>query len=240
MATSGAGSGGDDADVIVVGAGPGGSAAAYHLASSLRKQSRFERSLSYARRAMERADSLGEPNLIAAVHNLLGNIQLSQSYPKQALEDYLKALEIRRGQSGDNRYSQAILLENIGYCLLLLGRVDQGLDTTLQGQKLAEEVGDRRCRTECLQDRCYGLLLAGRFEEAVILGEEALEEATSAGYLDLEENCHYLLGELGTRLGDSARRDRHLDRLQSMHPELPFLKDFLSAVDVMSFITLKR
>lgn len=217
-----------------------GLAAAYDLASSLRRQGRHERALVYAKRALEKARSLRSPSLLAMVHNLLGNILLSQSYLDEALGEYRKALRLRESQSGDTRYSRALVLENMGYCLILKHRVEEGLRGILRALDLAEQVGDRRCRAECLQDLCYGLLLQGRHEEAIGRGEQALAEAEAGGYADIVENCHYLLGELGTRTGDLELRDRHFQKLQALHPELPFLRDFLCAVDVTSIITLRR
>lgn len=217
-----------------------GFTAAYHLASSLRRQGRLERALSYAQRALERAEAEREPDLLAPVHNLLGNILLAQSYPDRALEYYETALRIRESQEEDTRWSEAILRENIGYCLILGGNIDPGIETIVRALDVAEEIGDRRCRAECLQDLCYGHLLRDRYAEALEFGAKALEEARVAGYRDIEENCHYLLGEIGTRTGDAARRDAHFEALQQMHPELPFLLDFLCAVDVMGLITLKR
>lgn len=214
--------------------------AAYNLAGSLRKQLRYERAHAYASRAMERARELDSPEYLAPAHNLLGNILLSQSYLDQALCEYETSLALRTGQKEDTRYSRAILQENIGYCLLLQKNFEAGLEKIRAALTLAEEVQDRRCRAECLQDLCYGLLLQGNYTEAIAMGEAALAESNTAGYRDIEENCHYLLGELGTKTGDLDRRDRHLDQLQGLHPELPFLKDFLCAVDVMSIITLKR
>ncbi len=214
--------------------------AAYNLSSSLRQQGRYDQALRYARRAFERAQAMGTPETLAPVHNLLGNIYLCRSYLVQALREYEKALELRRSQPGDTRYSRAILEDNIGYCLLLLKRLDEGVATIRRALALAEEVGDRRCRAECLQDLCYGLLLQGRHEEAIPMGEAAIREARGMGFADIVENCHYLLGELGNRTGDFRRRDRHFQQLQQMHPELPFLKDFLCSVDVTGIITLKR
>ena len=214
--------------------------AAYHLASSLRRQSRHEKALTYARRAMEKARQLDAADFLGPAHNLLGNIFLSQSYLEPALAEYEMSLRIREAQAGDTRYSRAIVRENIGYCLLLLRRMPEGLVQIGQALELAREVADHRCIAECLQDLCYGHLLQGSLEEAARRGEEALEEAVAGGFADLQENCHYLLAEIGTQSGDLARRDEHLDRLQDRHPELPFLKDFLCAVDVMSMITLKR
>lgn len=214
--------------------------AAYHLASSLRRQSRHERALSYARRAMERARELGTTEYLAPAHNLLGNIHLAQSRMQEALSEYETSLALREAQPEDTRFSRAILLENIGYCLLLLHRFEEGLARIEDGLAMAEEVDDKRCRAECLQDLCYGMLLTGRYEPARERGESALVLALSMGYGDIQENCHYLLGEVGARTGDSDLRDRHLDQLQALHPELPFLRDFLSAVDITSVLSLKR
>ena len=217
-----------------------GVAAAYNLASSLRKQGRFERAMTYAQRALERTAGLDAVDCRAMIHNLIGNLHLGQTYLEEALAEYRKALALRESQEGDTRYSRAIVLENLGYCLLLQQRLDEGTERIQEALALAREVEDRRCEAECLQDMCYGLLLQDRYDEAVREGEAALELAAEAGYDDIEENCHYLLGELGSRTDDAERRDRHFQQLQSLHPELPFLRDFLCAVDVTQIITLKR
>jgi tetratricopeptide (TPR) repeat protein len=214
--------------------------AAYNLASSLRKQGKLEHASRYARRALERAQAIGSEEMLAPVHNLLGNILLNQNYLEEALREYQTALTIRGQQDGDTRYSRAILSENIGYCLILKKDLEEGLNRIREALALAEEVGDRRCQAECLQDLCYGLLLRGEVPEAMAMGEAALERAKEAAYGDIEENCHYLLGELGAKMGDLDRRDRHFESLQSLHPEIPFLKEFLCAVDVTGMITLKR
>jgi tetratricopeptide (TPR) repeat protein len=214
--------------------------AAYNLACSLRRQGRYDRALSYARRAMERARSLGSVELLAPVHNLLGNVHLNQNYLTEALAEYEAALELRRSQPGDTRFSRAILEENIGYCLILQRRVDEGLACLHRALSLADEIGDARCRAECFQDLCYAHLMDGRIDEAIAEGERALDLAQASGFSDISENCHYLLGELGSRSGRFDMRDRHFDALQRLHPEVPFLQEFLCTVDVTELITLKR
>ena len=214
--------------------------AAYALAASLRKQGRYERALSYAKRAMERARELGTPEYLAPMHNLHGNILLSQNYLDEALEQYRTSLDMRVAQPGDTRFSRAILEENIGYCLLLKKDLAAGASRLRGALALADEIGDRRCRAECLQDLCYGHLLDGTHDEAIEEGRAALEEAQRAGFADIEENCHYLLGELGTRTGRTEIRDFHFEALERLHPEVPFLREFLCTVDVTDFITLKR
>ncbi len=217
-----------------------GFTAAYNLASSLRQRGRHDRAMSYARRAMDRAQALEAADLIAGCHNLIGNILLNQSYLDEALTAYHTALGLRRSNAPESLFSIAILEENIGYCLLLKGQLSEGIERILRALELAGEVGDRRCRTECQQDLCYGYLLLERYDEALARGKLALDEALDAGYADISENCHYLLGELGTRTDDLALRDQHFERLQRLHPELPFLRDFLCSVDVTSIITLRR
>src|SRR5262245_31421768 len=159
--------------------------AAYHLASSLRRQSRHERALSYARRAMERARELGGVEYLAPAHNLLGNIHLAQSRMPEALSEYEHSLSLREAQTEDTRFSRAILLENIGYCLLLLRRFDEGMAKIQEGLALAEEVDDKRCRADCLQDLCYALLLMDRHDEARQQGEAALALAEAQSYGDV-------------------------------------------------------
>lgn len=215
--------------------------AAYNLASSLRRQGRYEKALAYARRAMERAHALGgEPDLVAPVHNLLGNVFLAQNYFDEALTEYETAMTLRRAEGGDTRFSRAILSENIGYCLILKRRFAEGIARVRSAFELAEEIGDERCRAECLQDLCYAHLLQGRHEEAGEEGVRALELALRVPFPDIRENCHYLLGEIGTRTGRTDLRDRHFEELQKLHPEVPFLQEFLCTVDVTDFITLKR
>ena len=214
--------------------------AAYHLASSLRKQSKFDKATVYATRALDRARALQSEELRAMAEMLVGNILLAQSYDEEALEHYRRAMAIREQQPGDTRYSRAILLENVGYCRILGGDIDDGVATIHEALELANEVEDRRCRAECLQDLCYAHLLQDDLELARTFGENALAVATAERYDDIEENCHYLLGEVCGRRGDLDARDEHFARLQDLHPELPSLKDFLCAVDVTSIITLKR
>ena len=214
--------------------------AAYNLASSLRRQGKLDRALSYARRAETRAAELGDIDLVAPVHTLLGNVLLQQGRLEEARAQYEVSLALRLSQPGDVRFQQAILEENLGYCLLLEGRHDEGIARIAKALEISSAVGDRRCVAECLQDLCYAHLMTGAHLEAIAFGERALHAARDGSYQDLEENCHYLLGELGTRTGDLERRDRHFEALQALHPEVPLLREFLNAVDVTGIITLKR
>lgn len=214
--------------------------AAYNLAVCQRKQGRYGRAQFYARKAMENAGRIRNASNRAACRNLLGNILMNQSRLEEALDQYRRALRIRRRQKEDVRFSIAILLENIGYTYLLKKKYARGASMITKALALATAVGAKRCIAEGYQDLCYANMLMGRYAEATEMGERALALAREAGYRDVEKNCFYLLGETAHLDGRGEERDRHFQSLQSLHPELPFLRDFLCAFDLSDIITLKH
>ena len=214
--------------------------AAYNLAVSLRKQGRYGRARVYAQSAMDSALRVREASARAGCHNLIGNILMNQSMLDEALVEYRNALTIRRRQKGDVRYSIAIVLENIGYVWILKKRHRRGIGLILRALAIQTELGARRYICECYQDLCFAHMQLCEYGEATEFGDQALALARENGYRDIEKNCYYLLGETAHLAGRSEDRDRHFDRLQNLHPELPFLKDFLCAYDLSEILTLKR
>lgn len=214
--------------------------AAYNLAISLRKQGRYGRARFYARQAMQSASRLRDAAAQAGCHNLLGNILMNQSYLDEALREYRKALTIRRRQKADVRFSIAILLDNIGYTYLLQKKYRRGVALIERALGVAEEVCAKRSVADCCQDLCYAYMRMGNYADATRSGARALEISKTGGYSDIEKNCYYLLGETAHLAGCSKERDLWFGRLQAMHPELPFLQDFLCAFDLSSILTLKH
>src|SRR4030095_2978463 len=93
--------------------------ASYNLSISLRRLGKHPKAFVYARKAFEKSRVLGNLNWMARCHNLMGNIYLVQSHLDKSLHEYRKALEIRLKEPEMNRFSVAILKDNIGYCLML-------------------------------------------------------------------------------------------------------------------------
>src|SRR5439155_22409915 len=118
-----------------------------------------------------------EGSSLAMCHNLRGNSSLSQPLLDQALRQYRRPLALRRREKGDNRFSLAIRKENIGYCLLLRRQLRRGVRWIEEALRLAEETGDRRCRTDCLQDLSYASMRMVVYADAAGLGDKALEMA---------------------------------------------------------------
>lgn len=213
--------------------------AAYNLAVALRRETRYERAVFYARLAMRTARALGDTGCVARCHNLLGNIRLNLSELDAALAEYRQALALRRREPGDNRFSLAIVLENIGYCRLLREERPAGVRLLRRALRLAEEVEDHRCQADCLQDLSYAALLDGDLASARRHGLRALELACGMGYGDIEKNCYFLLGETAQRAGDAESCESWFEKLQSHYPQIPDLPSFLMAFDVTEVLNLK-
>lgn len=213
--------------------------AAYNLSISLRRQGDYKKACFYARLASGKARAIKDPNWIARCHNLSGNLHLMQSRFNQALREYRKALTIRKKEKKPNTFAIGILRDNIGYCLILLGKYEEGIKEILAAKACAEEVGNSRCVCECAHDLAFGLMQLRRLEEAEQYGESALAMAEELNCREIVKNCYYILGEINHLKGDEERRDHFFYLLQRMHPHLPFLRDFLCTFDVSKIIALR-
>ncbi len=214
--------------------------AAYNLSISLRRQGKHQRALFYARLAVEKARAIKNQNWIARCHNLHGNLHLVQSRLGAALKEYRKALAVRLKEKALNRFAIGILRDNIGYCLLLLGRYEEGIAEIRLAAKFARKVGNRRGVCECEHDLAFGLMQMRKLAEAESHGEKALKLAEELDCGEIVRNCYYILGEINHLKGDDARRDRYFYKLQELHPNLPFLRDFLCKFDVSRIIALRQ
>lgn len=213
--------------------------ASYNLSICLRRQGKYQKAFSYARRAVEKSRALGDLNWMARCHNLIGNIYLVQSHLDKALAQYRRALAIRMKEPQPNNFSIAILKDNIGYCQLLQGRYEEGIQNVQEALDLVMRLGSKKCICECAHDLSFGYMQTRRLDEAEEFGKRALEIAESEGYKEIVKNCYYLLGEINYLKGNEEMRDHYFYRLQDMYPHLPFLRDFLCTFDVSKIIALR-
>ena len=214
-------------------------AAFYNLSICLRRQGQFQKAFIYAKRAFDRSEAMGELNWMARCHNLIGNIYLVQSHLNKALQQYRKSLALRLRETELNRFSVAILKDNIGYCQMLQGYYERGIRSVLEALELVTELNSKKCICECSHDLSFGYMQLRRLDEAEQYGKRALEIAEAEGYKDIVKNCYYLLGEIYCLKGDEEQRDYYFYRLQDIYPHLPFLRDFLCMFDVSKIIALR-
>lgn len=214
-------------------------AAAYNLSASLRRQGKHSKAFTYARKAFEKARSLGDLSWMARCHNLIGNIYLVQSHLNKALREYERALALRLKEKEMKPFSVAILKDNIGYCQMLKGRYDEGIRSVREALDLVTALGSKKCVCECSHDLSFGYMQLRELDEAERYGLAALEIAEAEGYREIVKNCFYLLGEINYLKGDEEARDHYFYRLQELYPHLPFLRDFLCTFDVSKIIALR-
>lgn len=211
--------------------------AAFYLASSLRRQHKIGKAQIFARKAMEKADALEHTVWRARCHNLLGNIYLNQGAHDDALTDYRRALALWQSLNGDHRFAIAIVLDNLGYCLTLTRRTEQGIPLIREALDLAMQIGDQRTEAECRQDLAHAYLNLGETPVAREFALLAVRIAESAGYRDILQNCFYVLGQLAALEGDLQESDEYFDRLQAFFPDFPRLREFLRLFDVSNILT---
>jgi tetratricopeptide (TPR) repeat protein len=213
--------------------------ASYNLSISLRRLGKHQKAFVYARKAIEKSRALGDLNWMARCHNLMGNIYLVQSHLDRSLVEYRKALRLRMKEPERNHFSVAILKDNIGYCLMLQGHYEKGIEAVREALDIVTEIGSKKCICECAHDLSFGYMQLRRLEEAETFGKQALELAEAAGYKEIIKNCYYLLGEINYLKGDEGQRDHYFYLLQNLYPHLPFLRDFLCTFDVSKIIALR-
>ncbi|HXG58619.1 MAG TPA: tetratricopeptide repeat protein [Thermoanaerobaculia bacterium] len=207
--------------------------AAYALQYKHRLEGDFKRALFYGQLALRAAEEAGDLAYKRAVLVDLGNIYEMDSQVEKAIEHFEQALEVLDEGDPQQRLSRGYTLENLGYCKLLQGSTDEGIDLV---HRALEYLDDPLGVAEAYIDLCYGYLDRGDLDRARHYGEAGLE---AAGDPRQVRNAHYLLGEVAYKAGDTARAEEHFDHLARFYPEFRNLKSLLFALDLRGMVNLK-
>lgn len=209
--------------------------AAYALQYKYRLENDLKRALFYGQLALRTSDEAGEPSWRRIVLLELGNIYELDSQIATAINCFEESLAIGE-ESAENRdkdLSHSYALENLGYCLLLDGKTEEGLARVHEAlAMLTDPIG----RAEAYIDLCYGYVGSGNFEKARFFGECGLEVARDPRQI---RNAHYLLGEACYKSGDAEAADFHFSELAKFYPQFRNLKNLLYAIDLRSMVNLK-
>ena len=209
--------------------------AAYALQYKCRLDNDLKRALFYAQLALRTAEEAGEPSWRRVVLLELGNIYELDSQIDKAVECFEESLAIGE-ESTDNRdkdLSHSYALENLGYCMMIQGKTEQGLAFVHEAlNMLSDPIG----QAEAYIDLCYGYIAFGDFEKARTYGEAGLELATEPRQI---RNSHYLLGEACYKSGDREAADFHFSELSKFYPQFRNLKNLLYAIDLRSMVNFK-
>lgn len=209
--------------------------AAYALQYKYRLENDLKRALFYGQLALRTAEEANEPSWRRIVLLELGNIYELDSQIATAIECFEESLAIAEesAQNRDKDLSRAYAVENLGYCKLLQGKIEDGLAYIHEALgMLSDPIG----RAEAYVDLCYGYVERGEYAQAQIYGEAALEVAKDPRQI---RNAHYLLGEACYKSGDVEGATFHFDELSKFYPQFKNLKNLLFAIDLRSMVNLK-
>ena len=209
--------------------------AAYALQYKCRLANDLKRALFYAQLALRTSEEAGEPSWRRVVLLELGNIYELDSQIDKAVECFEESLAILEESPAnrDKDLSHSYALENLGYCLMIQGKTEQGLAFVHEAlTMLSDPIG----KAEAYIDLCYGYIAFGDFEKARAYGEAGLDLATEPRQI---RNSHYLLGEACYKSGDRETADFHFSELAKFYPQFRNLKNLLYAIDLRSMVNFK-
>ncbi len=210
--------------------------AAYNLARWYEIQKEFAKALFYARVAREKALLAEESEWIAASDNQLGNVLLAQSKASEAAAHYESALDL---MSTEPTPARARILDNLGYCRVLAGRLDEGFRLLYASLGILRRAGAERYAISTRLDLSYAHLEARRYRSAIRHGEIGLALARRHEDPESIKNAYYLLGEAANLASDGATARGYFTRLQEeFFPDHGYLPSFLLAVDVRKLVNL--
>ena len=213
--------------------------AAYSSAAIYRLRKERNKVFFYANLARRHAEEIGDPRLIGACLNEVGNALAADSRFEEAAEVYLSALERTRADASLLSVPRAQWSDNLGYCRIALDRVSEGLALVHEALDTLEKEAARGFTVYPLLDLCFGYLKQDRFEEARWFGEEGLARVAVAGDLEAEKNLLYLLGESCHLSGDAPAAQGYFDRLAHLYPDFKNLRAYLDVFDFRNVINLR-
>ncbi len=113
--------------------------AAYSSAAIYRLRKERNKVFFYANLARRHAEEIGDPRLIGACLNEVGNALAADSRFEEAAEAYRTALERTRAEAALLSVSRAQWSDNLGYCHIALDRVRRGARARARGARHARE-----------------------------------------------------------------------------------------------------
>jgi tetratricopeptide (TPR) repeat protein len=170
-------------------------------------------------------------------YNQLANCLMDESRFSEAAKEYRRALRL---QPEKKSVFRAVLLVNLGYCQMMLGRMDEGLPLTFRSLRWFRSFGARVYEIWAHLDLCYAYLEFDRPDRAREHGRRALQMAEESGDADLRKIALYLLGETERIAQDLDRAYEYFSCLQQeFYPESPQLLETMLLVGTRQLVNLR-
>jgi tetratricopeptide (TPR) repeat protein len=210
---------------------------AYNLALVYDRPDGYRKSLFYARISLRYANELDDPAQRASSINQIGNILCAMSQFESALDHFRQAEEILADEVSP---SKAIVLDNLGYCLTVLGEYDAAFDYLFRSLRMLRRLGAHLYETEPSLALCFAYLHIGRPDRAARHGARALDLAEEAADPKNAKLALLLLGEAYKMGGNLDVAHECFTLLQeTFYPEMPEVPGMLFGLDVCKMINLR-
>jgi DNA-binding SARP family transcriptional activator/predicted ATPase len=135
----------------------------------------------YLASAFHLAERLEDGGLQGEVLNLMGEVALRQGEFEQARQLYARLLSL--GGIRADRAQEAAAFEGLGFTLGNMGgEAGEALDSLRKAVEIRRQTGNRYKEAQALHNLVSALQAAGRLDEALGLGEEALRLNQEIGY----------------------------------------------------------
>ena len=207
---------------------------AYALARAYDLKGDRAKALFYARIAQGHALTATNPEFVCWAHNLLGCIYLGESHFEKALHEFEAALA-----AGASPVREALVRDNLGYCLVVLGRIPEGLPHLYRSVRVLRRLCPAFARLPHLA-LSVAFLDLNRLQRATRHGRAALHSADAEGDREAAKMALYLLGEVAKQAGDYSLARSYFGVLQTRYyPENSRLADVLLTVDTRQLVNLK-
>jgi tetratricopeptide (TPR) repeat protein len=218
--------------------------AAYTAARIYEIRRNYARAASYNARARSLVARLSDPLLAGAAENQAGSILAADSRFAEAAASYRRCLDLATATQDltPAPFSpawRAICQDNLGYSLIALDQVSEGLALVHESFETLEALGARAYTIVPLGDLCFGYLKSDRYAEARFFGESGLERVPLCGEPAVEKSLLYLLGETCHLAGADDAARGYFDRLANLYPEFKNLRAYLEVFDFRNVINLR-
>jgi len=218
--------------------------AAYTAARIYELRRELAKAHAYNLRACQSGKTLDDPYLLASAENQAGNILSADSRFADAIDAYTRALALAERCDSISETYRSIWRNNLGYCLMAVDRLEEGLSLVHGSLDFFEKAGAKGYTIIPLVDLCFGYLKMDRWAEARYFGEEALARLAFGGDAggetsSDEKNVLYLLGEACHLAGDPEAARGYFDLLARLYPDFKNLRSYLEVFDFRNVINLR-
>ncbi len=211
--------------------------AAYQLSRAHVRDKAYKKGLFYAQIARDRATSMSRDDWLVWSYNQLANCLMDESRFSEAAKEYRRALRL---QPDKKSVFRAVLLVNLGYCLMMLGKMEDGLPMTFRSLRWFRSFGAKFYEIWAHLDLCYAYVELNRIGRARDHGRRALDLAEKSGDSDLRKIALYLLGETERTARDLEGAYEYFSSLQQdYYPDSPQLVETMMLVETRKLVNLR-